>query len=1223
MGLGQQPGNRFERRAKRRSAARSRAFARIVLTTCLTGALVAGGTVAGVSAQTQTQVAFATQQGGTYAGLPLFDGVPAHLEAYLDTLLDYAGLEAAVNWANGRRGDFTIPSGSNRGRVVPGAPQWGEGVQGISTDFPSIQGMGQTWNTELVRDIGAVIGDEKLYTQSWSKSLSDYNATLAAGMGDLRPNPLSGRVDESFGEDEEFASDLLTAYSTGATGVDEESNGEGFWSKAVLVTKHFSGYNAQWFRRPGNFDISTRAQLEYWSQPPQKGFASGSISGIITSYGRTNGIPNSISPLIDAAQQKSPWGGMYTTPDNGAENRLHVANAYGNGFDDRYTPTWADAVALFPLAEAGSIAATGASVDRNTELLAGLQSGKYGITAQDVLDVARDQLAPLVRVGLFNERDAQGLPKDYPFAQLSAAAASRIDYTAPEHQAVALSAAQEGIVLLKNDDHLLPLAKDASLAVSGPLADARFRTTYAIGTPTLPNAGLTPRKGIDAVSDGDISFATDGKVVRLRSVANGQYLTLGTEAAPTLNASSADAAAAATFESFDWGQEAYGFRSTTSGKWLQYTSNAVNVGQTAELGTAATTLPSRIRPVDNGDGTVSFVVDAYTESFGGGFETRYYSNGRYLTVDANGRVGVTAALGTAQNAAALKTDAAKFAIETVSAAGTASVAAGSDYAVVVVGAPARNSAGEGADRSTLELGPQQYELVNNVAAAYPGRTVVVVSTSAPVDVAAIDANPNVKAIVQAPEGGQYGGLALGKVLFGDYAPTGRLAQTWYAGDDALPQIDEHSIPEGPNNVTTLSGIDPRFTVDMVNGDPQSSRLTYKYTEADTTYEFGYGLSYSSFSYSDLNVSRSTDAFTATVKVTNTGDVATSDVVQLYAKNPGSTYGSAAPQRQLVAFAKAAVAPGETKEVALTFAPDALALWDVSSNALNVESGTYTFEVGHSSSDIADSIDLAVTGTGFTPTASKGAMNVFDHSFASSGVYYREASKQNTVNGLRDDKLVAGYYSVGSRIAGGWTAINDLDLSNAKAVTLSLGSTNANTAGVELRLDSPDGRSIGHFDIANTGASSYSIPATDLAAAIPVRELAYKDVTAAVPADVTGVHDVYLMFSAPDVRARDFTVEPRVAPTVQVAVSTKCTAGKVFVNVTAKNTNAFPTDITIETAYGSKTFPDVAAGKSATQAFTTRQATIPAGETTVTANATVDGVLGSTTVSSPHAATTCK
>jgi hypothetical protein len=117
--------------------------------------------------------------------------------------------------------------------------------------------------------------------------------------------------------------------------------------------------------------------------------------------------------------------------------------------------------------------------------------------------------------------------------------------------------------------------------------------------------------------------------------------------------------------------------------------------------------------------------------------------------------------------------------------------------------------------------------------------------------------------------------------------------------------------------------------------------------------------------------------------------------------------------------------------------------------------------------------------------------------------------------------------------------------------------------------------------------------------------------------------VYLVFSAPDVRARDFTVEPRVAPTVQVAVSTKCTAGKVFVNVTAKNTNAFPTDITIETAYGSKTFPDVAAGKSATQAFTTRQATIPAGEATVTANATVDGVLGSTTVSSPHAATTCK
>jgi beta-glucosidase len=1111
-------------------------------------ALITGSTVGVAHADT----AFATQQSGTYAGLPLFDGVPAHLDEYLDTLMTYAGLEAAVNWTNGRRGDFTIPTGPNAGHVVPGAPQWGEGVQGISTDFPAITSQGQTWNTDLVQSIGGVVGDEKLYTQSWSSSLSAYNATLAAAMQDLRPNPLSGRIDESYGEDEELASDFITAFATGASGVTDPNNEDGFWSKAVVVAKHYTDYAAQWYRIPGSTDASQRALMEYWAQPPLDALGSGAISGMITSYGRTNGVPNAVSPLIQYAESKSPWGSVYTTPDNGAENRLHVDGAYSNGFDVRYTPTWGDATALMAVAGQGSIAATGGSADRNTELLRAIENGTYGITADDVYELAKLQVAPLVRVGLFNERDEQGVPKFYPWSDHSSASATALDYTNAAHQDVALRAAQEGIVLLKNDDGVLPLDRSDSLAVAGPLSDARFRTTYSTSTPSLADAGLTPKEGIETLSTGDVTSDSDGNVIRLKSVSAGKYLTLGNEASPSLAATQADGALAANFERFDWGQGAVGLRSIDNGKWLQYASNQVNVGQTFNLngrnngsGSRVPTMPYQIRPVDNGDGTVSFIVSSYSASFGGGFETTYYSAGRYLTVDpTTGQVGVSAVLGNADNARALLTDDAKFAVDTVAAAGSHAVVADKDYAIVVVGQPSRNSQGEGSDRSTLALGADQYELVNTVADAYPGRTIVVLSTSAPVLAEQIQNNDNVAAVVEAPDGGQYGFYALAQVLFGDYAPTGRLTQTWYSSMDALPTLTAHSIPQGPDATTTLAGLDPRFVVDMTNADPAEAKLTYKYSDADTTYDFGYGLSYSSFEYGDLNVEENDGHFTASVDVHNTGDVDTSEVVQVYASNGSTSYGTATPAKQLVGFEKVRIAAGATENVTVAFDSSALALWDVNANTDVVESGEYTFGVGASSSDVRDTASLQVVGSQLAGLDTRQPVNVFDHSFDSSNVYYREASKANTAHGLREDTLVGGYYAVGAREDGAWVALNDVDLSGLESIVLTLGSSNDEVSAVEVRVDSPTGRVLSRHEISATGSDQYVIGATvSTSGDIPVRELAYAEVPAAVTGEIGGVHDLYLVFSGVGAQVRDIQTVRADQPIVQPELTLNPLQGK--------------------------------------------------------------------------------
>jgi beta-glucosidase-like glycosyl hydrolase len=1074
---------------------------------------------------------FATQVGGTYDGMPLFDGNPEHLDVYLDVLTEYAEIEGAVRWAQGQLGDFTIRSGPNAGKVVPGAPRFAEGVQGIETDFPAQNAMGQTWNKDLVGEIGDVIGTEALYQDDFRASISDFNAMVSAGLQDMRMNPLSGRFDESFAEDPNLASDMIDVETRAISGIDAPDNADGFWTRAMVDTKHYTGYQAQWFRRPGSSDISARSLMEYWSPPATKSFQSGAIGSMLTTYGRTNGIPNSISPFIQHAEEQSPWGehgGIYSTPDFRAERELVLPDTFSNGFDTQYTPDAQTALSLLTLAGAGNQVGGSDVSPQNAAMIEQIRNGTFGVTEADVYRVAKTQLVPLVRMGLFNERDSDGYPKHYPFLDGSALSPTPLDSSVEAHQQVALQAAQESLVLLKNDHDLLPLDKDSRLAVTGPFSDARFKTVYSVRqTPDLPRSGLTPVQGFREIfgDDAVTTAATDGAVVALRSVATDKYLEHADAASHSLTAGASDVHSAAAFETFDWGQEAFGYKSRVNNRWLRVQDGTtVNVGGTETFGTDNTAMPYRVRPESNADGTVSFVVESYTESFGGGFEDRYYTHGRYLTVDpATGQVGVTEPFGTENNRVALNTDATKFVQETVGAVGDEAVHAAddaSDYAVVVVGHITRNSSGEGADRSDLHLGDDQYRLIEKVAGAYPEKTIVVVASGGPVILDDVQNNDDVAAIVHAPYNGQYGNLALGQLLAGDIAPSGRVTATWYDNMDALPEIDDYSIPEGPDMSRDLGGLDPRFTVDMTNGDPVEAGLTYMYTDAPVTYGFGHGLSYSDFTYKELTVEPAgQDTFTATVNVTNTGDVDSAEVVQLYAANPKAAYGDAAPKRRLVAFEKVTVPAGGSQEVTLTFGAEKLALWDSLRNELNVEAGRYDFLAGRSSENlqVKDKVDVAGVEFGALD-ASSGPVNVFDHSFAASNVTYREAAKQNTVEGLRDDRLVNGYYVAMSREPGAWTAINDVNLTDAKSVTLAVGSQNASST-VELRLDRPNGPKVADVTFGSTGAREYVIPGSTSAGDIPVKETAFEEVTVDLRRPVGGTHDLYLVFTEPDVRVK--------------------------------------------------------------------------------------------------------
>ena len=141
----------------------------------------------------------------------------------------------------------------------------------VSTDFPAIIALGQSWNKDLVKNVGQVIGTENLYTCDFLDTISNFSAAATTAMQDLRVNPLSGRFDEGFGEDPFLVSELVNTMATGASGIDAEGNDSGFWTKCIVTTKHYTDYAGQQFRRTANVANSLRSVMEQQAKNIKKG----------------------------------------------------------------------------------------------------------------------------------------------------------------------------------------------------------------------------------------------------------------------------------------------------------------------------------------------------------------------------------------------------------------------------------------------------------------------------------------------------------------------------------------------------------------------------------------------------------------------------------------------------------------------------------------------------------------------------------------------------------------------------------------------------------------------------------------------------------------------------------------------------------------------------------------------------------------------------------------
>ena len=244
---------------------------------------------------------------------------------------------------------------------------------------------------------------------------------------------------------------------------------------------------------------------------------------------------------------------------------------------------------------------------------------------------------------------------------------------------------------------------------------------------------------------------------------------------------------------------------------------------------------------------------------------------------------------------------------------------------------------EGLDRADMKLADNQIELLQAVREANPN-TVVIVNAGASLETPWL---AHCKALVYGALGGQAGAGAMVDVLTGKINPGGKLAESWANAYADTPARDHFAGPG--RTVQYREGLYVGYRYYQTAGVP-------------VAFPFGHGLSYTQFAYSDLRA----DAHSATLTVTNTGDRAGAEIVQLYVAKPNAEIFR--PAQELKAFAKVQLAAGESKTVTLTLDDKAFRYWNTRTDSWEVEGGTYELRVGASSADIRLTAAVEVIGT---------------------------------------------------------------------------------------------------------------------------------------------------------------------------------------------------------------------------------------------------------------------
>lgn len=257
----------------------------------------------------------------------------------------------------------------------------------------------------------------------------------------------------------------------------------------------------------------------------------------------------------------------------------------------------------------------------------------------------------------------------------------------------------------------------------------------------------------------------------------------------------------------------------------------------------------------------------------------------------------------------------------------------SDVAIIFAGLPERYES-EGYDRTHMKMPENHNKLIEEVTKVQPN-TIVVLSNGSPVEMPWVD---KVKGIIESYLGGQAGAGAVADILFGEVTPSGKLAETFPKKLNHNPSY--LNFPGEGNKVEYREGVFVGYRY-------------YDKKEIEPLFPFGYGLSYTTFEYTDVTVDKKeiTDKETieVKVKVKNTGKVKGKEIVQLYVKDIESTLNR--PEKELKGFEKIELEPGEEKTVTFTLDKRAFAYYNPEIKDWHVESGEFEILVGKSSKEI--------------------------------------------------------------------------------------------------------------------------------------------------------------------------------------------------------------------------------------------------------------------------------
>lgn len=709
---------------------------------------------------------------------------------------------------------------------------------------------------------------------------------------DVQRDPRHGRAHETFGEDPWLTSAIGTQY---VLGVQENA--------VMADAKHFVNTVEQ-DRRSTDARLSRKVLEELYLIPFQDVIEDANVAMVMCAYTRINGVHacNDEYLLQDVLRKRLAFDGIVRT-DAGAEHSLRSLSL---GVDQEFR----------------------SEKYYGKDLIAAVAKGDF--PEQDIDAAVVRIVTAMIKYGIFD---------DPP---------QRVGANLAESGREALGIAAQSIVLLKNDDGILPLDPSTrSIAVIGAAAvDLRIH-----GGPTNPSpAGKI--SFLDAIKaripDARIVFKAGVDPIFGISAAKG-FPQLPSGALRALDDTTSGAQA--TYYDRDGREiESRVDRCLCVSQGSQF-SSTVTTSQPAPNGTAAAIWRAKLLADVAGHHQFDAVADAtVTLSIDG---TRILSKDKGQAV-AEGALDLAAGpheievhlggegnlkLGWRPPAQSIDADIA----DAVSAASAA------DVAIVV----ARDLESEELDRPTLSLPNDQDRLIQAVLRANP-RAIVVLATGSAVTMPWLEHAP---AVVEAWYGGTKGAAALAAVMFGDVNPSGRLPITFPIKDDDLPTADKTQFP-GVDRVT-LYREGPRSGYRYFNGVNAPQPL----------FPFGYGLSYSTFRFSDIVADRADfrigdagkdatfkgrPAVSVSVKVTNTSSVKGAAVPQLYVAYPEA---SGEPTAVLRAFDKVELAPGETQAVTFVLDQRAFSNFSERLNSWVVDKGTYKISIGSSSVDRPLSLDV--------------------------------------------------------------------------------------------------------------------------------------------------------------------------------------------------------------------------------------------------------------------------